>query len=207
MALIKLFMKRVILFIVIVAFCTTRAFSQTSIQETIYLKNGSVIKGLVIEQVPNEHVKVQTKDGSIFVYDASEVEKITKEANSRSSYNNEDYSRKGFIGISIGPSFPIGDYSELPIGLNLSLIDFGYLFNKNIGIAGKWFGTAHAEDGVTFGLGGLLVGPLGSVPVTETINFKGKLLGEDGALLHPHDGESDTSDDILYVGIGFRFSK
>lgn|SRR5690554_1873676 len=208
MALIKLFMKRVILFIVIVAFCTTRAFSQTSIQETVYLKNGSVIKGLVIEQVPNEHVKVQTKDGSIFVYDASEVEKITKEANSRSSYKNEDYSRKGFIGLSIGPSFPIGDYSELPIGLNLSLIDFGYLFNKNIGIAGKWFGTAHAEEGVTFGLGGLLVGPLGSVPVTETINFEGKLLGGAGAFVASYDGESDTSDGYFAydIGIGFRFN-
>ena len=45
-------------------------------QEVVYLKNGSIIKGVVIEQVPGESLKIQTYDGSIFVYKMSEVEKI-----------------------------------------------------------------------------------------------------------------------------------
>ena len=48
-------------------------------QEVVYLKNGSVIKGVVIEQVPGQSVKVQTQDGSIFVYEMSKVDKIVKE--------------------------------------------------------------------------------------------------------------------------------
>ena len=50
-----------------------------NIQEVVYLKNGSIIRGIVIEQVPNASLKIQTSDGSIFAYPMSEVIKITKE--------------------------------------------------------------------------------------------------------------------------------
>jgi len=48
-------------------------------QEIVYLKNGSVIRGTIIEQVPNESLKIRTSDGSIFAYEMTDVEKITKE--------------------------------------------------------------------------------------------------------------------------------
>lgn len=54
-------------------------FSQEQAKDVVYLKNGSVIKGQIIEQVPNKSIKIQTADGNIFVYDFSEIEKITKE--------------------------------------------------------------------------------------------------------------------------------
>ena len=44
-----------------------------------YLKNGSIIRGLIIEQIPNESLKIQTRDGNVFAYKMSEVQKITKE--------------------------------------------------------------------------------------------------------------------------------
>ena len=47
--------------------------------DIVYLKNGSIIKGMIIEQTPNVSLKIQTRDGSIFVYKMEEVEKITKE--------------------------------------------------------------------------------------------------------------------------------
>jgi hypothetical protein len=47
--------------------------------DVVYLKNGSMIKGAIIEQDPTHHVKIQTKDGSIFVFNISEIEKITRE--------------------------------------------------------------------------------------------------------------------------------
>jgi len=36
--------------------------------DVVYLKNGSVITGSIIEQIPNETIKIQTRDGSVFVY-------------------------------------------------------------------------------------------------------------------------------------------
>ena len=54
------------------------SLSAQNMQEVVYLKNGSIIKCVVIEQVPGESLKIQTYDGSIFVYKMSEVEKIIK---------------------------------------------------------------------------------------------------------------------------------
>lgn len=47
--------------------------------DVVYLKNGGLMKGLIIEQIPNVQIKIQTKDGNIFVYKMEEIEKITKE--------------------------------------------------------------------------------------------------------------------------------
>ena len=47
--------------------------------DVVYLKNGSIIRGMVVETIPNETIKIRTADGSIFVYSLDEVEKITKE--------------------------------------------------------------------------------------------------------------------------------
>lgn len=47
--------------------------------DVVYLKNGSVVAGTIIEQIPNETLKIQTKDGSVFVYQMSDVSRMTKE--------------------------------------------------------------------------------------------------------------------------------
>ena len=54
------------------------AKAQQDNQETVYLKNGSVIHGVIIEQRPNEQIKIQTPDGSVFICNITDVEKITK---------------------------------------------------------------------------------------------------------------------------------
>jgi TM2 domain-containing membrane protein YozV len=57
----------------------TFAFAQTSLQDVVYLKNGSIIRGDIIEMVPGETVKIMTSDGSVFVHDYADVQKFTKE--------------------------------------------------------------------------------------------------------------------------------
>lgn len=47
--------------------------------DVVYLKNGSMIRGMIIEMVFDDYVKIKMKDGSIYVYKMSEVDKITKE--------------------------------------------------------------------------------------------------------------------------------
>lgn len=58
---------------------TTLSFSQSNYQDVVYLKNGSIIKGIIIEQVPNISIKIETSGGSIFVYKMEEIEKLTRE--------------------------------------------------------------------------------------------------------------------------------
>ena len=55
------------------------AFAQSNLQDVVYLKNGSIIRGDIIEMIPGETVKITTLDGSMFVYDYAEIEKFTKE--------------------------------------------------------------------------------------------------------------------------------
>lgn len=56
------------------------AFGQaTNWEEVIYLKDGSIIRGTIIEQIPNKSIRIQTKDRNVFSYNMDEIEKITKE--------------------------------------------------------------------------------------------------------------------------------
>lgn len=71
-------MKKFILSFVLVL-SSIVMFAQGNMREVVYLKNGSVIKGVILEQIPNESIKIQTADGSIFVYPMADVEKIAKE--------------------------------------------------------------------------------------------------------------------------------
>ena len=71
-------MKRTILFLVCLMGMTF-AFAQTSLQDVVYLKNGSIIRGDIIEMVPGETVKIMTADGNVFVHDFAQVEKFAKE--------------------------------------------------------------------------------------------------------------------------------
>ena len=71
-------MKRSILFLVCLMGMAF-AFAQSSLQDVVSLKNGSVIRGEIVEMVPDETVKIKTFDGSVFVYPYAEVEKFAKE--------------------------------------------------------------------------------------------------------------------------------
>ncbi len=68
------------LFAFLFAFALTQnAFAQFGYEDVVYLKNGSVIHGIIIEQIPNVSIKIQTKNRDIFVFKMEEIEKITKE--------------------------------------------------------------------------------------------------------------------------------
>ncbi len=82
---------------ILLLFITTITFSQNYLDEVVYLKNGSVIRGIIIEQIPNQTLKIQTKNGSVFVYNFSEVQKITKEASFVNSSTNQQIQTTGTL--------------------------------------------------------------------------------------------------------------
>ncbi len=74
-----------------------------NMQETVYLKNGSIIRGIIIEQVPAQSLKIRTKDGNIFVFAMSDVEKITKEnVSDRHFRSNRRMTHSRWSGPEIG---------------------------------------------------------------------------------------------------------
>ena len=47
-----------------------------SFQETVSLKNGSVIKGNIVEFLPDKSVKIETPNGSVFTFEYDDIDKI-----------------------------------------------------------------------------------------------------------------------------------
>ena len=59
--------------------CNEEPAEKKELLDFVYLKNGSIIKGTILEHVINVKVKIKTRDGSIFVYPSNEIEKLTRE--------------------------------------------------------------------------------------------------------------------------------
>lgn len=72
-------MTKKIICIIAILFAGLAVPAQSNARDVVYLKNGSVVKGVIIEQIPGVSIKIETADGSIFVYKVEELEKITKE--------------------------------------------------------------------------------------------------------------------------------
>ena len=62
-------------------FVATAVLAQQDTRDVVHLKNGSIIKGRIVELVPAEQVRIETSDGSIFVFPMDEVLKIEAELN------------------------------------------------------------------------------------------------------------------------------
>lgn len=50
------------------------------LRDVVYLKNGSIIRGIIIEQIPTKTLKIKTADGSVFVFQMEDVDRITRES-------------------------------------------------------------------------------------------------------------------------------
>ena len=122
------------------------------------------------------------------------VQCFAQTESTNTSENLDD--RKGYLAIMLGPSFPVGDYADDDLnndqaglaktGFSLFLLDFGYKFHRNIGIAASWFGGSNPVDAQVladglayniggawtvesgaFSYGGLFVGPMFSIPLKK----------------------------------------
>jgi hypothetical protein len=71
---------RLILLSALLILSVTMMVAQTVYRDVVYLKNGSIIKGTIVETVPEKSIKIETADGNLFVYNMSDIEKLTKEA-------------------------------------------------------------------------------------------------------------------------------
>lgn len=74
-------MSRFVLLTCLMALMTSPALAQQiqQMEDVVHLKNGGLIRGTIIEQIPGESLKIQTRDGNVFVYTMDEIAKISKE--------------------------------------------------------------------------------------------------------------------------------
>ena len=90
-------MKKLILLACFVVFLCQSGYAQTKSQEVIFLKNGSVIHGAKSLTHLDSLIEVRTADGSLFRFEANQLDSITREAR-RPDIRSRGY----FIGIELG---------------------------------------------------------------------------------------------------------
>ena len=122
-------MKRFILFISVLL--SAGSLMAQSMIETVYLKNGGLVKGEIIEQVPGQSLKLKTKDGNIFVYQMDEVERITKETDT-------SMQASAHRGLKLSADLGYNIYTKGGGGSLTAELELGKCFSKNFywGIGG-----------------------------------------------------------------------
>ena len=72
-------MQRFLVILLLTALVTHSPLFAQKIEDVIYLKNGEIVRGTIVEQNPGESLKIQTADGSVFVYTIYEIAEIGRE--------------------------------------------------------------------------------------------------------------------------------
>ena len=72
-------MLRFLLVACLTAFVATAPLFAQPLEDVVYLKDGTIVRGTIIEQIPGESLKIQTQGGSMFLYALEEIAKIVKE--------------------------------------------------------------------------------------------------------------------------------
>lgn len=162
------------------------AFSQ-EYEDVIYLKNGSEIHGMIIEQAPGQYIKIQSGK-NVFVYQLNEIEKITKEQISvidESLLENKLWSANigwgsprslNLIGITKDFRWVKNHIFFITGGLGTALIGIGYAYepnyNKNgisfsatlgFNAAGGTFNTSFVRQWKTGKSGFIALGIMGGI--------------------------------------------
>jgi hypothetical protein len=138
---------------------STCVCQSTQMEDVVYLKNGGIIRGTIIEMVPEKSLKIETKDGNVFVFTMDEVERFTREAAKLSASNVPKVGKKNG-GIAFALSFLIAGGGQFYNGesgkgaimlggyvFGITLMTSGYSVNDGFSTTGKmglflWLGSA-----------------------------------------------------------------
>ncbi len=58
---------------------TSLVYSQQGYQDVVYLINGDIAKGIIIENVPNDYIKMQNENGLISTFKYADIAKFVRE--------------------------------------------------------------------------------------------------------------------------------
>ncbi len=71
--------RREIFLLSLTFFCAAIAIAQTQ-RDVLYLRDGTIVKGYIVEMIPERTVTIQTSDSTVATYDVSDISQMSKEA-------------------------------------------------------------------------------------------------------------------------------
>jgi len=128
-------MKKITLLLIMLSVATLCSIAQ-SYQDAVYLKDGSIIRGLITEQRPNDYLKIRTSSGKVYTLRMNEVDRITKEAERTNSQSQRQQSTNNQRSTSTQSSSTYrqntyANYSYFPSRGYKGFIDLGFSFGIN----------------------------------------------------------------------------
>lgn len=128
-------MFRTILIAFAVAFLANTQVLAQEFEDVVYLKNGGIVRGTVIEQVAGKSLKIVRFDGKAFRYKMKEIDKISKETVIRT----RAIGKKKNPMVALGLSFPMigagqfynGQYTKGAIQLGAAVVGLGFTLSAS----------------------------------------------------------------------------
>jgi hypothetical protein len=110
-------MHRILLFAFVII--STHVFAQIKGGDVVYLKNGSVIKGIIIKNYSDSTLAIRTTDGSLFIFNNRDVARTlvdnaaSTNKNSRNTYGNTNpHINNLWFGFNVEPQYQNIFYSK-----------------------------------------------------------------------------------------------
>ena len=166
-------------------------------EDIVYLKDGSMIRGIIVEQVPNEYLKIRIQGGTVFIFKMADVSKIAKEV----STTPMSFQRKKHPGIAFALSFLVigtgqAYNGQLEKALAHWLVAGGCIWLTYAGLEDNYWGDRDGDDhlailGIAFGLGNwiwsMIDAPFSAIEINrQRSQNQGISLIEDHLLLEPY---------------------
>ena len=130
----------------VVAFVTLVAFSSIAsakMVDVVHLKNGSIIQGMVTEIIPSETAKIETDDGSVFVYQFDEIQSITKKTEPIGKVTTSNGLTKRYLPYAVGLGCGSGCLSSY---LPIPILGLGQVYNGEYTKALIFLGLGQLQD-------------------------------------------------------------
>ena len=139
-------MLRFIMASCLMALVATAPLFAQQMEDVVYLKNGEIVWGTIIEQIPGESLKIQTVDGSVFAYAMDEISKIVQEP----AMGTEEMA----TGIEIGTLFGLSHLSSNGDGITtIGVPSAPFAFFGNPSLYVLWFPNEQLAIGPEFSFG------------------------------------------------------
>jgi hypothetical protein len=83
--------------------------AQSQPQDIVYLKNGSMIRGKIMERDPSKSLKIEMSDGSVFVFKADEIDSVHLTIDTKEPIK-ESHEHHLYLGVRVGAD--LGDETD-----------------------------------------------------------------------------------------------
>ena len=199
----------------IVGTMSSFCFAQDNYEDVIYLKNGIVIRGMIIEEVPGKSIKIETTGENVGDYQMDEIEKITKEPRLGNSFNPKSANalEPGHVSIAeVAYRFRGGIHGGQFVKLNLiNAYRFRSGFSMGFGTGFKYYWDGRSIDIPFFAdfrgqLNNKKTSPYWAFDVGYVFNASDRMTGQ-GWLFNPSAGVILRLSDKTLVNLGLGYER